>query len=256
MPLVTGYGNPKRQTGLTKPQEKWLGWAVLCLCTAAAGLAQIPQPAPGLAPAGQNSDATPSAIPNSVPPLHTSAAAPGEQTPQSQFPTDAATQPAKVTVDDGKFTVVADNSDLTQILNQVASLSGIAIKGMNGGPRVFGVYGPGNAREILTALLNGSGYNFIMIGGAGDGPPRELLLTLRAGNASPAAKPQTAADPDLDGDDDPDQSDNLTVPPPPPPPPLAPASTAKPAASKEDEDVERTLERMKVIHDHQQDPPQ
>ena len=89
------------------------------------------------------------------------------------------TQLATVILSDGKLTVNANNSDLSQILQEIAGISGMTINGLNGGPRVFGVYGPGNSREVLTVLLVDSGYNFIMVGGASDSTPRELLLTAR-----------------------------------------------------------------------------
>jgi hypothetical protein len=53
----------------------------------------------------------------------------------------------------------------------------MTIQGLTKGPRVFGIYGPGNSREVLTDILTGSGYNFVLVGGASDGAPRELLLT-------------------------------------------------------------------------------
>ncbi len=87
--------------------------------------------------------------------------------------------PAKVSLTDGNLTVNANNSDLSQILQEFASKSGMTINGLNRGPRIFGVYGPGSSREVLTELLIDSGYNFIMVGGAEDGTPRELLLTAR-----------------------------------------------------------------------------
>jgi hypothetical protein len=88
-------------------------------------------------------------------------------------------QLATVSLGEGRLTVNANNSDLSQILQEIAGISGMTINGLNGGPRVFGVYGPGNSREVLSTLLIDSGYNFIMVGGASDGTPRELLLTAR-----------------------------------------------------------------------------
>ena len=104
-------------------------------------------------------------------------------------PSDQATQPAAVTLSDGKLTVEANNSNLTQILRDLANISGMTISGLRNGPRIFGVYGPGNSRDVLTELLLGTGYNFIMVGSTVDGTPRELLLT--AENDAPAIAPFT-----------------------------------------------------------------
>ncbi|MEO6829798.1 MAG: hypothetical protein ABI164_08290 [Acidobacteriaceae bacterium] len=98
------------------------------------------------------------------------------------------------------LTIEANNSDLSQILRSIASLSGMTIDGLdkssdepNKNTRVFGVYGPGNPSEVLTRLLTGSGYNFVMVGNAPDGAPHELLLTAR--NSNPAATPPPSAPP-------------------------------------------------------------
>ena len=53
----------------------------------------------------------------------------------------------------------------------------MTIQGLTKGPCVFGIYGPSNSREVLTDILTGSGYNFVLVSGASDSTPRELLLT-------------------------------------------------------------------------------
>ena len=83
--------------------------------------------------------------------------------------------PARVTLLNGQLTVTAQNSDLPQILSEIARVTGMSVTGLNGGPRVFGVYGPADARTVLTTLLAASGYNFLLVGG--DAVPRELVLT-------------------------------------------------------------------------------
>jgi hypothetical protein len=62
------------------------------------------------------------------------------------------------------------------------------IQGMKTGPRIFGVYGPGDAREILSDLLAGSGYNFVMVGGANGSIPHDLLLTAQNDHAATHAE--------------------------------------------------------------------
>lgn len=95
-------------------------------------------------------------------------------------------QPANVTLKNGTLTVDAHNSSLDEILKDVARLGGMTIDGTAANERIFGAYGPGAPRDVLTSLLTGSGYNFVMIGDKPDGVPRKLLLT-----AEKAAAPST-----------------------------------------------------------------
>jgi hypothetical protein len=94
-----------------------------------------------------------------------------------------ASRQAAVTLKDGILTIKANNSDLGEILKQVANVSGMIISGPIKSARVFGIYGPRNPCDVLTDLLTGSGYNFIMLGVTHEGAPRELLLTLQNGDS-------------------------------------------------------------------------
>lgn len=89
--------------------------------------------------------------------------------------------PATVTSANNELTVKANNSSLTQILRQVSSKTGMQLDGLGGDERVFGSFGPGAPREVLTSLLNGTTYNVVMVGDLPNGAPRELLLTRRTG---------------------------------------------------------------------------
>jgi hypothetical protein len=148
--------------------------------------------------------------------------------------------PATVTAQTNELTVKADNSSLTQILHQVSSATGMRLDGLGGDERVFGSFGPGAPREVLTALLNGTSYNVVMVGDLPNGAPRQLLLTRRAaGGASPqpaanAAQGQThSADedtPDDSGNGDDASSDDTPPPMQYSPPSIAPATPPAPDA--------------------------
>ncbi len=127
--------------------------------------------------------------------------------------------PATVTARKNVLTVKADNSSLTQILHQVSTATGMQLDGLGSDERVFGSFGPGAPREVLTALLNGTSYNIVMVGDLPNGAPRQLMLTRRDGSApkTPAANPQHAAGDD-DSSDDTGASDDPDEPPPAPPP--------------------------------------
>jgi hypothetical protein len=94
-------------------------------------------------------------------------------------------QPATITLSGGKLLVKADNSSLNQIVDQLGKSGGMSISGLDQDQRVFGNYGPGDPRQILSELLEGAGYNVLMLGVTQEGTPRELVLSER-GNAQPS----------------------------------------------------------------------
>ncbi|HEY2001520.1 MAG TPA: hypothetical protein VGG80_04335 [Acidobacteriaceae bacterium] len=116
--------------------------------------------------------------------------------------------PATVTAATNLLTVTADNSSLAQILHQVSSATGMKLDGLGGDERVFGSFGPGAPREVLTSLLNGTSYNVMMVGDLPNGAPRELLLTSRAVGGAPAPANANPAQPQTDGDASADDSGN------------------------------------------------
>ncbi len=73
--------------------------------------------------------------------------------------------------------IEAANSSLQQILNDVATATGAKVSGITSDQRVFGSYGPGPARDVLSKLLDGSGYNVLMVGDMGQGAPRQIVLS-------------------------------------------------------------------------------
>jgi hypothetical protein len=75
--------------------------------------------------------------------------------------------------------VEAKNSSLRQILDDVATTTGTKVQGLGPDERVFGDYGPGPARDVISQILNGSSYNVLMLGDQGQGTPREIILSER-----------------------------------------------------------------------------
>jgi hypothetical protein len=83
--------------------------------------------------------------------------------------------------------IVASNSSLAQILKDVSAKTGATLEGMGQDQRIFGAYGPGPARDVLCQLLDGSGYNILMIGDQGQDTPRRIVLSARpTGSAQPS----------------------------------------------------------------------
>src|SRR5882762_6592481 len=73
--------------------------------------------------------------------------------------------PPTVTYVNGKLTIVAKNSTLSEILRVVGSKTGALIDVPEGAnERVVSLLGPGPAREVIAALLNGSHFNYVMVG--------------------------------------------------------------------------------------------
>ncbi len=134
--------------------------------------------------------------------------------PKPNWPVNDRPAPATVAWDNRSLRINASNSSLGQILSQISSATGAKIEGAGGDQRIFGVFGPGKVRDVLSQLLQGSGYNVVMIGDNGHGLPREVLLSQRgaAGSAPAAAHPPQQDD---DYDDAPDNSQVDTQPQPP-----------------------------------------
>jgi hypothetical protein len=66
---------------------------------------------------------------------------------------------------DGKLTVVANNSTLGDILRAIAAKTGASIDiPTAASERVVSQLGPAPARDVMAALLNGSHYNYVMVG--------------------------------------------------------------------------------------------
>lgn len=82
-----------------------------------------------------------------------------------------------------------------QILKDVQTATGAEIVGMSADQRVFGVYGPGLARDVLSQLLQGSGYNLLMIGDLGKGAPRQIVLSAKKAGDGKSATDKSGAVP-------------------------------------------------------------
>lgn len=129
------------------------------------------------------------------------ASAPNPPSLLSQAP-----QPAKVSLAAGKLAIVAHNSSLSAILRQIAKAGGMKIDSLPANAsaqRIFGRYGPGTPRDVLTDLLTGSGYNVIMAGLTPAGTPRQLALSPRAAGSTPnPPAPPTDAEQEQDNQDE------------------------------------------------------
>lgn len=116
-------------------------------------------------------------------------------------PVQQSAQQAKIQFNQGTLSIDAQNSSLKEILDQVSHQTGLEIDGLDHDERIYGQYGPDTVANTLTDLLDGSGYNYVMIGGGNGAPPTKLLLTANNGGAAagssapPSSPPPTAAAP-------------------------------------------------------------
>jgi hypothetical protein len=174
-------------------------WAALLAAqflVAAALAAQTPAtPAPAPAHAPTRPHKKPAAAKFAAQPAEQPAPAPAPAAPPlPNWPANKKPAEASVVWDSHGLLIQAANSSLDQILKDVSLKTGVTVEGMGADERIFGTYGPGPARDVLSELLEGSGYNVLMVGDQGLGTPRRIVLSGRptvpsqpSGNAKPGA---------------------------------------------------------------------
>jgi hypothetical protein len=115
--------------------------------------------------------------------------------PLSQLPMDQIPPtPAKVSFQGGLLTIAAQNSTLGEILRDVRKLTGASIDippGSGANERVIVSLGPGAPRDVLARLLNGSSFDYVMLGSDSD-PGAVSSVMLMAKPLAPG-ETQTAA---------------------------------------------------------------
>jgi hypothetical protein len=98
----------------------------------------------------------------------------GPTGPVQQMPLDSiAAVPPQVTFHDNQLTIVAPNSTLSDILRAIRKQTGADIDVPAAPERVVTNLGPGPARDVLADLLNGSRFNYVLLGSPGN----EAVLT-------------------------------------------------------------------------------
>ncbi len=172
------------------------------------------------------------------------------------WPVNEVPSPANVVWDSHGLLVVASNSSLKQILKDISVDTGTKIEGINQDERIFGTYGPGPARDVISQLLDGSNYDVLMIGDQGQGTPRQVVLTLHSGGAAPPggnANPTQPSDQE-NGDDQAQQPDDSQPEPPQAEQPrLNPNNAAPPVPARTQQQlIEEMQERQRQLQQMQQ----
>ena len=102
--------------------------------------------------------------------------------------------PPKVTFVNGQLTIAAQNSTLGDILRAVRKQTGAAVEiPANATERVVGQFGPGQARDVLASLLNGSHFNYVMLGSETNPDSVERVILISKPGSAPEAGSQPAA---------------------------------------------------------------
>ena len=99
----------------------------------------------------------------------------------------APVQPS-VTMEDGMLTIDAPNSTLSDVLSGVRKATGAAIEGAFPSERVAVRLGPGKPEQVISALLRGTPYDYVILGAFGrPDVVTRVLLTQSAGEPMPGS---------------------------------------------------------------------
>lgn len=198
----------------------------------------------------------PAAAPGTI--THPDAAAPVKAEYAASPVLDTPAEPAHISLNGGKLSIEAKNSSLTDILHQLGKEAGISIDGLTKDQRIFGIYGPGDPREVLSELLDGAGYNVLMLGSTESGAPRELHLSARSNTPIPAGQAVAQQQQDDDQDEAPPPVNYPPAGEVAPRAPIAPPNSVSPNGGvKTPQQLLQELEQMRRQQQQQQrQPPQ
>jgi hypothetical protein len=121
-----------------------------------------------------------------IPALETQEQIAPRLTPEQMSP-----RPPQVSYLDGQLLVTADNATLADILSAISSQTGavIDVPPGSGGERVAGRMGPGPARDVLAALLNGSQFDYIIVASLADSARVEHVVLISKADGSDGTGP-------------------------------------------------------------------
>jgi hypothetical protein len=212
--------------------------------------------AAGNAPPAANRPEAASVLAPASPPVAQPAAAPAYGAPRPSL-LDQTAKRAEITITPLAMTIKADNSALSQILHDISGSTGMKVEGLEKDERVFGTYGPGDAHTVLLSLLQGSGYNVLMVGQTASGAPRELSLTQRS--TGPGASPgsvqvQRNSQEDEEPDSDPDIPQTVPEPQPPQLINQQPSGAPQPQEGRNPIELQQEMMRARQQQMQQQNP--
>jgi len=112
--------------------------------------------------------------------------------------------PPKVSYGNGQLTIVAQNSTLGDVLRAVRTQTGATMDiPPTATERVVAHLGPGPAREVMAALLNGSHFNYVILGSTADPTAvQQIILTPKQGEQGAAANPEPRRQPEQQAEEE------------------------------------------------------
>ncbi len=119
-----------------------------------------------------------------------------------------ASQPL-VTYTNGKLTVKASNVSLAEVLRAISAQTGIVIDfpTSSAGDRIYLREGPGTIRQVLANLMNGSGFNYVIMGSPDSPDKLTRVVLVKAGQTAdsspPASEQKSGSDEQAKTADDP-----------------------------------------------------
>jgi hypothetical protein len=120
------------------------------------------------------------------------------EAPRPPLPQELPPVAPTVTYRGGLLTIVAENSTLQDILTGVRKATGATVDApaASAGERVVTHLGPGQPRDVLAALLNGSRFDYILLSSPENpGGLRRLILSPRSGSGASGSGAAAAAAP-------------------------------------------------------------
>jgi hypothetical protein len=101
--------------------------------------------------------------------------------PPPLTPEQGPSYPPEVSFQAGQLTIVARNSTMVDVLTAVKQRTGAAVDmPASSSERVVGRFGPGTPRDVMAQLLNGSHYDYVLVGSPADpGALRKVVLMAR-----------------------------------------------------------------------------
>src|SRR5271165_489018 len=182
-------------TLMLRPRET-RGWTVLLV----AGLAlAAPDIQSQVTPSAPRSNAV-VAIPQAQKAKsHSKKQAPVAEVPQAPPPPTLEEQPPtppQVRYQNGQLSIDSRNATLSQVLRSVQTQTGASVDMPPGAgsERVVASLGPGKPRDVLASLLNGSKFNYVILGEANNpGAVQKIILMTKSGSGTGASAGTTLA---------------------------------------------------------------
>jgi hypothetical protein len=118
---------------------------------------------------------------------------PAAEVPQTPPPPPTLEQqpptPPQVAYQNGQLTIDSQNATLSQVLHSVQSQTGASIDMPAGAgtERVVARLGPGKPKDVLASLLNGSKFNYVILGEANDSNGVQKVILMAKSTSSEAS---------------------------------------------------------------------